>query len=214
MCGCGKVVTVVLRKSKLRARDMGKIKLIPGASILLLVSATSAYGVTLHVDGTGHLFGASGVDVGGSFYDVEFVDGSCIDLFDGCDSRWSYGPDGWFIKDSDFTFNNTADALLASEALLSRVFIDSGGVLFDSIPSATNRCEAGSNSFCIIVTIIGIDTVTYIDRLVASFVYNTSYIQDRPYDTSIPNTDYFFGPDVTCKSGIESCDYSNVPSAV
>ena len=42
MFGCGKVVTVVLRESKLRARDMGNIKLIPGASILLLASSAQA----------------------------------------------------------------------------------------------------------------------------------------------------------------------------
>ena len=30
-------------------------------------------------------YGASGIDVNGSLFDAEFIDGSCIDLFSGCD---------------------------------------------------------------------------------------------------------------------------------
>ena len=33
----------------------------------------------------GQLVGATNVDVGGTFYDVTFVEGSCNTLFNGCD---------------------------------------------------------------------------------------------------------------------------------
>ena len=53
---------------------------------------------------------AFGLNVGGSVYDVAFVEGTCIDLFDGCDE----------VSDSAFT--SLADAPLASQALLILVF--------------------------------------------------------------------------------------------
>ncbi|MBK7949567.1 MAG: hypothetical protein IPK00_12700 [Deltaproteobacteria bacterium] len=63
----------------------------------------------------GTILGISDVELGGAFYDVEFVDGSCIDLFSGCDGA------------GDFPFNDSRDerdpqsaiaAALALEALL------------------------------------------------------------------------------------------------
>ena len=61
---------------------MERSRVLVGTCLGLLVAA--AFGpaqaaVILDVDRDGKLRGASGVDVRGSFYDVEFVDGSCID---------------------------------------------------------------------------------------------------------------------------------------
>jgi len=56
------------------------------------------------VNGSGILTGATGVNVGGTFYNVEFVEGTCAALFDGCDS----------VNDFDFTME--ADAVAASRA--------------------------------------------------------------------------------------------------
>jgi hypothetical protein len=100
---------------------------IAGLCFLLLISS-SASAATLNVVG-GQLLGASGVNVGGNLYDVEFLDGSCIALFDGCDSA------------SDFTFNTSAEAVLASQSLLDQVFVD--GVLgnFDTTPDLTVGIE-------------------------------------------------------------------------
>jgi hypothetical protein len=97
-------------------------------AVLFILAASSANAATLNVVG-GQLLGASGVDVGGTLYDVEFRKDSCIALYDGCDS-----PD-------DFTFNTESDALLASQALLDQVFIDGGYGNFDSVPSLTVGCE-------------------------------------------------------------------------
>ena len=51
----------------------------------------------------------------GNLYDVQFLDGSCISLFNGCDDV------------SDFTFQTQAAAILASQALLDQVLLDGGG---------------------------------------------------------------------------------------
>jgi hypothetical protein len=95
------------------------------AAVLVLV-AGGAQAATLNVVG-GQLLGASGVDVGGTLYNVEFLDGTCIALYNGCDSL------------SDFTFQTIADATLASQALLDQVFVD-GTDLFDTDPELTFGC--------------------------------------------------------------------------
>jgi len=74
----------------------------------------------------GQLLGASSVDAGGTLYNVEFLDGTCIDLYSGCDEV------------SDFTFQSFGAAQLASQALLDQVFIDGVDGLFDSDPTLIN----------------------------------------------------------------------------
>ena len=95
--------------------------------------AGGAQAATLNVVG-GQLMGASGVLVDGNLYDVQFLDGTCIDLYNGCD------------EDSDFTFQTEASAVLASQALLDQVFLDdpitqsSFFLAFDIRPELTNGC--------------------------------------------------------------------------
>ncbi len=100
---------------------------VAGLCFLLLISS-SASAATLNVSG-GQLLGASGVIVDGSSYNVEFLDGTCIALYSGCDDV------------SDFTFQTSAAALLASNALLDQVFQD-GANLFDSDPELTAGCTS------------------------------------------------------------------------
>ncbi len=95
-------------------------------AVLFILAASSASAATLNVVG-GELLGASGVIVDGSSFNVEFLDGTCIDIYNGCDDV------------SDFTFQTAAAALLASQALLDLVFLD-GADLFDSAPELTNGC--------------------------------------------------------------------------
>ena len=71
------------------------------AAVLVLM-ASGAQAATLDIVG-GQLMGASGVLVDGNPYDVEFVDGTCIDLFSGCDEA------------SDFTFHTRSESLAASQ---------------------------------------------------------------------------------------------------
>ena len=98
------------------------------ALVVAFVLATSgAQAATLNVLG-GILYGASGVNVGGNFYDVQFVEGTCIGVYSGCDEA------------SDFTFNTLVDVNLASQALLDQVFIDGVAGNFDSIMTLTYGC--------------------------------------------------------------------------
>jgi hypothetical protein len=57
------------------------------------------------------LDGATGVELNGSFYDVEFVDGTCVVLFSGCDST------------SDFGFQSDVDAVAAAQVLINQVLL-------------------------------------------------------------------------------------------
>ena len=93
----------------------------------LVLMAGGAQAVTLDVVG-GQLMGASGVLVDGSLYDVQFLDGTCIDLYDGCDDV------------SDFTFQTSTSAALASQALLDQVFLDGVDGQFAIYPGLLNGC--------------------------------------------------------------------------
>ncbi|MFQ5329857.1 MAG: hypothetical protein ACE5D4_07705, partial [Thermodesulfobacteriota bacterium] len=92
------------------------------AGILIPLNASAA---TLDVSG-GQLMGASGVNVGGTLYDVAFKAGSCFTLFGGC-------------TPSAFAFPSIGDAAdVASSALLAQVFLGP----FDSDPRLTNGNNA------------------------------------------------------------------------
>jgi hypothetical protein len=119
----------------------------------LLLSSSSASAATLNVVG-GELHGASGVIVDGISYDVAFLDGTCIDLFSGCDAV------------SDFTFQSQSAAVLASQALLDQVFLD-GANLFDTDPALTNGCS-GSGGLCISITPFHTDGVTLVVIMAAA----------------------------------------------
>ncbi len=95
------------------------------AFIVAVCSVSTAGAVTLTING-GQLYGATGVNVGGTLYDVEFLDGSCVNLFGGC-------------KASEFTFQTPDTALSAANALLNQVFLGP----YDNTPSLTNGIEFG-----------------------------------------------------------------------
>ena len=111
-------------------------------SAVLFFVAGTAQAATLNFVG-GQLMGASGVLVDGSLYDVQFLDGSCITLFTGCD------------EESDFTFQNPVSAILAAQALLDQVFLDGVDGLFDTAPQLTNGCT--QLLYCDTVTVFGYD---------------------------------------------------------
>ncbi|MEM6900279.1 MAG: hypothetical protein AAF583_10955 [Pseudomonadota bacterium] len=77
------------------------------------------------------LLGATGVEVQGRFFDVEFVDGTCFSLFSRCDEA------------EDFLFSDETSALAAAQALLDTVLIENLNTPslldnFDRFPSRTN----------------------------------------------------------------------------
>ena len=108
-------------------------------AVLALIYPLTSQAATLQIDDTtGQLLGAKGVDVGGVLYDVDFLEGSCTALFNGCDAS------------EDFTFSTEATALAAASALQAQVFLDGPGGMFDSIPALTNGCE--DETICSIYT--------------------------------------------------------------
>ena len=75
------------------------------ASFILLLSM-QANAVIIHTNANGQLIGASEVNVNAVFYNVEFVDGTCPDLFNGCNDI------------NNFVFQSFDNAEAASQALL------------------------------------------------------------------------------------------------
>lgn len=138
----------------------------------LAVSGLSHAEAVLHVDAAGKLTGASGVNVNGTLYNVEFREGRCATIFDACS-----------LQSSTFNFHTLADATSASEALLSQVFLDTAAGAFDSAPDKTYGCESRSTCFV---------TTPYAMRddgqILVSLAYN--YFDSR-YDTAAT---YVFDP--------------------
>ena len=120
------------------------IKRLSGAilGMALAMTASPVSAATLVLNGGGELTGARGVSVGGALYDVDFVDGTCVDLFTGCD------------ENSDFTFaGDNVTAELAAEALHNQVFIG----VFDDNPSLTHGC---TGLLCIAWTPVSVSGLT------------------------------------------------------
>lgn len=89
-----------------------------------LVVAQPASAATILLNADGKLIGATGVNVEGTLYDVAFVDGTCAEVFSGCD------------ESTDFTFTTATSATAASQALLDQVFLGA----FDAFPELTFGC--------------------------------------------------------------------------
>jgi len=108
------------------------------ALVVTLGFAPCVSATTLTVSG-GILTGATHVDVGGTFYDVQFATGTCAAVFTGCDDAAT-----------DFTFTTQAKAVTASQALLDQVLIDGPLGNFDSNPALTSGCTF--TAWCYVIT--------------------------------------------------------------
>jgi PEP-CTERM motif len=116
-------------------KSMQRIAIALAVASAPLVAAPAA-AATLLVNGSGQLTGATGVDVGGTLYDVTFVDGTCASVFGGCDSS------------SDFQFTTQAAAAAASQALIDQVFLDGPDGNFDTNYELTVGCGANIYGYC------------------------------------------------------------------
>lgn len=113
------------------------------ASLIIFYSSISL-GAVVHNFNNGQLLGAAGIEIENAFYDVQFVDSSCILIFNNCDQI------------TDFFFTDVQSGFEANLALLEQVFLDLPLGQFNSSPELTNGCY--SESRCSVVTPIG--TVT------------------------------------------------------
>ncbi len=103
--------------------------LLASTAALLLFSASARADPTLTIS-NGILLGAQGVNVGGSLYDVQFVDGTCNALFLECSASGT----------NHYAFTTRESATLAAQALLDQVMLDSSLGRFDSNPAVTGGC--------------------------------------------------------------------------
>ena len=109
------------------------VKHIALAFTMLFVAASDGSAAPIPIVSEGLLAGATDVNVLGTLYDVEFVDGSCIEVFHGCDEV------------TDFTFTTQSSAMAAAQALLDQVFrffvIDGSTFNVDHNPLLTFGCQ-------------------------------------------------------------------------
>ena len=131
---------------------------------LLAWAAPVAASPVLVIDG-GKLTGATGVDVGGTLYDVTFVDGSCAAVFAGCDQA------------SDFTFSDGTTALAATNALADQVFLDGNSGAFDSQPDLTFGCTSVTR--CIPITPYELSGTLFVN---SAYFFNSSGDPSTPSD--------------------------------
>ena len=110
-----------------------------------IFSAMAAHAATLNIVG-GELVGASNVDVGGALYDVEFMDGTCVGVFSGCDET------------DDFTFTTLVDATAAAQALANQVFVGD----YDTAPTMTAGCSLGTFNQCIMYVMYSGDGIDFV----------------------------------------------------
>ena len=114
-------------------------KVLAGIALIWMLSISgNAIGATLVTDIDGKLMGVDGIDVNGTMYDVDFVEGSCYTLFAPC------------LTDDVFTFNIN-EAVDASWALKNQVFEIPEWSFYDSMLTMTNGCE-GALFSCTIFT--------------------------------------------------------------
>jgi hypothetical protein len=121
---------------------------------MLAIPRTADAAAMLQIDGSGILTGATGVNVNGTLYDVQFFAGTCAAIFSGCDSS------------SDFDFTTSSDALAASQVLFDEVLINQ----FATQPALTAGCIY--IDLCVVVT--PYDIPDGVNGLPAALVHNAS----------------------------------------
>lgn len=127
------------------------------------MTTSSAQATVIWIVEGGQLTVAQNVNVGGTLYDVTFVDGSCVTLFDGCDEV------------SDFNFGDQATAFLAAQALMEQVFLNNDDGNFDTDPELTFGCE--NIGLCMTFIPFGIPEV-------GSFAHAINFNQDGSFDST------------------------------
>ena len=108
------------------------------AASLLYFTVTSAHStMILNIDSGTTLVGVQNLNVNGTLYNVEFIRGTCFDVFGACDGSGT------------FVFSNEASALLAGQALLDQVFLDLvTGQNFDTEPGTYFAQGCGNYWLC------------------------------------------------------------------
>jgi len=155
---------------------VGGLGVIVCAVGLLLGGPSVGRATTLQIDANGILTGATDVDVGGTLYNVAFVDGTCAALFNGCDAP------------TDFYFPTGPDAMAAAAALATSV------LQYFVQPTQIAGCLGGEQC---IVMIPYFDPQGQLYSDVAMVTHNLSYLYGQgsaiqpDFDTGISNNQNF-----------------------
>ena len=113
------------------------------AAVLLSGFGSASAAMLTLVDG--QLTGATGVKVNDEPFDVSFAEGTCIEVFNGCDDAAE-----------DFQFQSQQQAEDAASALLEQVFVDGPLGAFDTDPLLTKFCMGDKVFECAVQTPFGI----------------------------------------------------------
>jgi hypothetical protein len=146
------------------------------AALVVLSPFVAKADPILDIDGDGQLLGAWGVEVMGELLDVAFVDGSCMELFSGCDEA------------SDFFFEDGFVAAAASQSLIDQVFLDGAFGSFDTIPGLTAGCIATVRN-CAVLSPFPTLSAGFLEGIVADnnilerFDSNNQFEDFATYDT-------------------------------
>jgi hypothetical protein len=136
---------------------MKVVKVICALLICGFVSVSHAGIFKLNVE-NGILMGADNVEVNGSLYNVRFLDGTCIALFNGCSEA------------SDFLFNSEETATAAASSLIDQVF-GGGSVGEQFLTSWTLIAGCGNAEVCSMYTPRGnVESGVDVGRLLSSII--------------------------------------------
>ena len=152
--------------------------------MLFTYSASSFGAVVLNIE-NGILMGATGVNVNGNIYDVTFQDGTCFDLFNGCNES----SDFFFpVSDIHLATLDSSEAFIASQALLDQIFLDSTLGAFDSDPTLTNGCAYYGG--CSVYTPVFPTTSGGVDYFTSIFAANGEGVDGKSvaYSFGVPAT--------------------------
>lgn len=145
--------------------------------LVAFFTVTGVFSATLNVV-SGQLYGASGVNVNGTSYDVAFKSGTCASVYGSC-------------IQSSFAFNTPVDALAASQALSDQVFKDS---IFQTHPGLINGIAYPDATSADILTIysLGPPNILFVSGY---FISNGG--ADQIIDTYLEDLDPFISSNIT-----------------
>ena len=166
-----------MKKIKIEASKKS-IRAIAWLALILPSLAVAMPMLELNIDDmSGQLLGAKNVNVSGSYFDVDFLDGTCVELFNGCDSAVD-----------DFIFPTIDSSFAASEALLNQVLIDSSLGPFRSFFRLINGCS--SLYTCAVVTPTAFDGEFLVWRAARLSSRQPGYIEISDFFGIRPTTDF------------------------
>ncbi len=116
-------------------------------TVLLILTSVANAGLIINTDGK--LTGATDILIQGEFYDVSFVDGTCENIFTGCD------------ENIDFFWKTSTSALSASQALVEQVLNDGPLGNFDTSPELIFGCE--NEVLCQLSTPYNIKVIDFVE---------------------------------------------------